>query len=103
MDKQNRSSRLTAVVLWCGLSLAAQSVVAEGTLACHVVTEKGNPDVVFVQTDDAGTARKVALGAKVATGRREREQVVEVVECINFPGVRFSSAAVQAYAEKLPQ
>lgn len=103
MDKQNRSSRLPAVVLGCILSLAAQSAAADVTLACHVVTERGQPDVVFVQTADGRTAHKVAQRAMLDTGRREREQVVEVVQCINFPKQRFSSAAIQAYAEKLPR
>ncbi len=104
MNKQNRSAgRLALIVTGCVLSLAAQNAAAEATFACHVLTKDDRPGVVFVQTDAKAKAQQVALGARVDAGRRAKEPVVKVVECINYPQGRFSDYVMQTHLKKIPR
>jgi len=103
MDKRNRKgSRLPVIALGCILSLAAQFAAAEGTFACHVVTVSGDPGIFFAQTDDMKEVQEAALRATVTTIGHEKAQVVGVVQCIHYPGGRFSDAEMQAYLKNLP-
>ena len=104
MDRKNRSgSRLPVIILCCVLSMAARMAPAEGTFACHVLTDKGFPGVVFVQSDELMTAQKTARRARVDIGRVNKAPVAELVECINFPQGRFADASMRAHVRYLPR
>lgn len=104
MNNQNRKgSRLMVIALWCVLFLNTQVAAAGKTFACHVMTVNGHPGVFFVQTEDRREAGEAALRASVAAGGRDKAQVAEVVQCINYPGGRFSDATMQAYLKSLPR
>ncbi len=103
MDKRNRKGcRLSAIALWCILSLATQLAAADGTFACHVDTASGQPGIFFAQTDDMREVQEAALRARVKTIGRKQAQVTGVVQCIHYPGGRFSDATMQAYLKNLP-
>ena len=104
MDKQIRKYSLAMIALGCVLSLATRTAAAEGagTFACHVATDSGQPGVFFVQTDNKDEAGEAALRARVTTVERVKAQAIEVVECIHYPGGRFSDPVIQAYLKGLP-
>lgn len=102
-ESRNRLTvRVARVAVTCLLVLFAASAMAVDKAACHVIVETGEHLVKFVDTTNLSEAARVSLITESYGRQGAGVRVVEVVECIHYPGGHFTDRKMQKYMEEMP-
>lgn len=97
--------RIAAASLFLSLAASIDTAYAlpANEYACKVLTIGDQTGVVMVQADDLAKASETASKRKARRLDGLVEQVKLVVECIPYPGQRFSDTALQAFIDSMPR
>lgn len=89
-------------VLVSGVTLSA--AMPKNNYACHVVTDKTNMGVSFIQANTLAKAEEEALKVKAHVNTEGKmETPTAVLQCILTPGSKFDDFTAQKLLENIPR